>query len=250
MKNLVYTAGAAALAAIAAFFGTLAWVTGQVPDQARGIRADANLQLLFLRGELAHQVEAARADVLARAERQIDAAQVRILELADRRLRDTLGIVDRRLGDSLDRVDTITTAAVGTANGIVELAGDVREQLRPALGNMTSITAHADEASAVLFRRDALPAQLLGVAAAAKVTLGETAQTMRTVRDAAPLFVAQGQQLVGNSTAVAANINRLTKPHWYDRLLGYGLNGALLYRQLNPATSLTVKGAQFVSGQK
>jgi len=48
---------------------------------------------------------------------------------------------------------------------------------------------------------------------------------------------------------VADNVDRLTKPKWYDRVLGYTLNGAILYRNLNPATNLTVKGAQFIQAQ-
>ncbi len=35
---------------------------------------------------------------------------------------------------------------------------------------------------------------------------------------------------------VAANIDRLTKPRRYGRLLGYGLKGAVIYRNMNPAT--------------
>jgi hypothetical protein len=48
---------------------------------------------------------------------------------------------------------------------------------------------------------------------------------------------------------IRGNIDRLTKPHWYDRLLGYGLNGVILYRNLNPATNLTVKGVQAITGR-
>ena len=48
---------------------------------------------------------------------------------------------------------------------------------------------------------------------------------------------------------ITPNINRLTKPRWYDRVLGYGLNGVVIYRNLNPATNLTVKGAQLVSSR-
>ena len=96
--------------------------------------------------------------------------------------------------------------------------------------------------------------QLLGLVAASKVTAGETAQTMRDVRSAVPSFITQGQRISANvdtATAqfsgVATNLNRLTKPKWYDRLLGYGLNGVVIYRDLNPVTSLTVRGVQFLT---
>ena len=51
-----------------------------------------------------------------------------------------------------------------------------------------------------------------------------------------------------NIAGITDNINKLTKPKWYDRLLGYALNGVVIYRNLNPVTSLTVSGAQFISG--
>jgi hypothetical protein len=44
-------------------------------------------------------------------------------------------------------------------------------------------------------------------------------------------------------------VNHLTTPHWYDRVLGYGLNGVVIYRNLNPATNLIVKGAQVISSR-
>lgn len=65
------------------------------------------------------------------------------------------------------------------------------------------------------------------------------------VRTALPITTWQG--IGTNVDGITANINRLTKPRWYDRVLGYGLNGVVIYRNLNPATNLTVKGAQIVS---
>lgn len=55
--------------------------------------------------------------------------------------------------------------------------------------------------------------------------------------------------ITGNINGIATNINKLTKPKWYDRILGYALNGAVLYRNLNPVTSLTVTGAQLISSR-
>ena len=57
-----------------------------------------------------------------------------------------------------------------------------------------------------------------------------------------------GDAKVGDSPG-AGNLDRLTKPHWYDRLLGYGLNGVVIYRNLNPAASIAAKGALIVSGR-
>jgi len=43
---------------------------------------------------------------------------------------------------------------------------------------------------------------------------------------------------------VATNLNRLTKPKWYDRLIGYGLSAGAAYRDLNPGYN----AAQFLRG--
>jgi hypothetical protein len=48
---------------------------------------------------------------------------------------------------------------------------------------------------------------------------------------------------------IIADVNQLKKQRRYDRLLGYGLNGVVIYRNLNPATNRTVKGAQVVSSR-
>jgi ABC-type transporter Mla subunit MlaD len=144
---------------------------------------------------------------------------------------------DRRVGDTLARADAALESAAG-----------LRRDLQPVLSTAQATLHDADRTVADLHP------QLLGLVAASKVTAGETAQTMRDFRNAVPNFLAQGQRITANvNTAtsefsgVATNLNRLTKPKWYDRLLGYGLNGVVIYRDLNPVTSLTLKGAQFLT---
>jgi uncharacterized protein YoxC len=63
-------------------------------------------------------------------------------------------------------------------------------------------------------------------------------------------FSADLPTITSNIGSITKNINSLTKPHWYDRVIGYGLNGAVLYRSLNPVTSLTITGAQVIASQK
>jgi hypothetical protein len=74
-------------------------------------------------------------------------------------------------------------------------------------------------------------------------------QMSADVRAALPGAITTWQGIGINIDGITANINRLTKPRWYDRLLGYGLNGVVIYRNLNPTTNLTVKGAQIVSSR-
>lgn len=57
-------------------------------------------------------------------------------------------------------------------------------------------------------------------------------------------------KITASIAGVADNIEKLTHPHWYDRLLGYALNGAILYRELNPATMVVSGAVAAVTSQK
>ena len=185
------------------------------------------------RAALLDEVRKARQDVMARSERQVAALRQDVMAQAD----SVRAAADRRVGDSLSRVDAA-----------LDIADSLRREMEPVLAAAQATLHDTDRTVADLHP------QLLGLVAASKVTAGETAQTMRDFRGAVPDFIAQGQRITANVdtatsefSGVATNLNRLTKPRWYDRLLGYGLNGVVIYRNLNPVTSLTVKGVQFLT---
>jgi len=142
------------------------------------------------RADLISQVDAARKDVLAKADGQLTALQAQSFQ----QIADFRDVADRRLGDTLARVDT----ALGTVDAL-------RADLQPTIANAASISSHVNEASAILFRRDALPAQLLGVTAAAKVTLGQTAETMRDIQRATPEIVGNIKSTTAASTEASKN---------------------------------------------
>jgi hypothetical protein len=190
-------------------------------------------EMIATRAALVDEVRAARRDVLGRSERQVAALRKDLMAETD----EIRATADRRVGDTLARAD----AALETAEGL-------RRDLQPVLAAAQGTLHEADRTVTDLHP------QLLGLVAASKVTAGETAETMRDFRSAVPSFIAQGQRISANVDAatlqfsgVASNLNRLTKPKWYDRLLGYGLNGVVIYRDLNPVTSLTVKGIQYLT---
>jgi hypothetical protein len=217
----------------------LAALTGLVISAIELVRA-ATATVSVLPGEvvatrtaLVDEVRSARKDVLTRSERQIASLRKDVMAEAGE-IRRT---ADRRVDDTLARVDVA-----------LETASELRGDFVPVLAAAQATLHEADRTVTDLHP------QLLGLVAASKVTAGETAQTMRDFRGAVPSFIAQGQRItanVGTATSefssVATNLNRLTKPKWYDRLLGYGLNGVVIYRDLNPVTSLTVKGIQFLT---
>jgi hypothetical protein len=74
--------------------------------------------------------------------------------------------------------------------------------------------------------------------------------TMKVFSDGYPHMQDQFDLTVSNFASITTHINKLTTPHWYDRVLGYALNGALLYRNLNPVTNITLTGVQAISGLK
>ena len=207
-----------------------------IPGEVASARRELIGQLEATRKDLTAQVEAARQDVLTRSERQSAALRTDVMtEVAEIRK-----MADRRLGDTLARADT----ALGTAEAL-------RRDLNPALDNSAAITAQVN-ASLPLFldcdhNADCVFNRYVGASHGierAALSFGEMAQQQR---EALPEQLATWRQIGADVSGTAGNLNRLTKPHWYDRLLGYGLNAVVIYRNLNPITNLTVKGAQTLS---
>ena len=190
------------------------------------------------RGDLAGQVEAARKDLLGRTERQVAALRTDVIgEVAQ--IRST---ADRRIGDSLARVDT--------ALGKVE---ELRTDLKPTLDHAAGITKQVDDAAPLFldceYNPDCVFNRYVGASKGIERAALNFGQMSADVRTALPTAITTWQGIGANVGGITANVNQLTKPRWYDRLLGYGLNGVVIYRNLNPATNLTVKGAQIVSSR-
>ena len=214
---------------------------GAVSAELQTTRTAFVAQVQAVRGDLTGQVESARKDLLSRAEGQVASLRTDVMgELAQ-----ISKSADHRLGDTLTRVDT----ALGE---VEELRGD----LKPTLENAASITSHANEASAILFRRDALPAQLLGLTGAAKVTLGQTAETMRDIQRATPQMLATWSEIGGNVKAtteasteasrntaqVMANFARATKPLPTWARIGLAVAPPIAQVGVSVATTLAVTG--------
>ena len=204
-----------------------------IPGEFEAMRVALLGEVQAARRDVLQQTAVARSDILQRTERQVTALREGVFSQTEQ-IRIA---ADRRVGDTLARADTA-----------LAIAENLRHDLEPVF-----TAAHDTLRDAGKTVADLHP-QLLGLIAASKVTVGETAQTMRDFRGAVPGFLAQGQLIAGNVqsatlrfSGVADNLNRLTKPKWYDRLIGYGLNGVVIYRNLNPITNLTVKGAQILT---
>jgi hypothetical protein len=211
---------------------TVAAIPGEVQATRRELAGVADA----VRKDLTAQVESARQDVLTRSERQSAAVRADVMaEVAEIRK-----MADRRLGDTLARAD----AALGTVEAL-------RLDLKPVLDNSAAAAAQVN-ASLPLFldcdhNVDCVFNRYVGASRGIERAALNFGQMTEDQREALPKMLLTWQQIGADVSGTAGNLNRLTKPHWYDRLLGYGLNGAVIYRNLNPITSLTVTGAQILS---
>jgi hypothetical protein len=68
-------------------------------------------------------------------------------------------------------------------------------------------------------------------------------------RVASNTFATDFPKITANVNGIAGNINKITTPKWYDRVLGYALNGAILYRQFNPALTPVTVVTQAISAK-
>jgi len=195
-------------------------------------------EIAATRAAVLHEVQAARKDLLVRSERQLTALR-----------RDVVGqvagireIADRRIGDTLARADT----ALGTVDAL-------RRDAKPTLDHSAAITAQVEDALPLFLDCDHNPDCAFNRYVGASKGIERAAQNFglmsQDVRGSLPKMLGTWNQIGVDVSGTAGNLNRLTKPHWYDRLLGYTLNGLLIYRNLNPGTNLTVKGVQMLSAR-
>ena len=211
---------------------------GAVSGALRATRTDLVGQVAAAREDLAGQIEASRKDLLERTERQLAALRGDVMG----QVAETRKVADQRIVDTLARVDT-------ALDKVEELRGD----LKPVFDHAASLTKQVDDAAPLFldceFNQDCVFNRYVGASKGVERAAMNFGQMSADVRAALPAAITTWQGIGTNVGGITANINQLTKPRWYDRLLGYGLNGVVIYRNLNPATNLIVKGAQIVSSR-
>jgi DNA anti-recombination protein RmuC len=205
-----------------------------VPGEIEATRRELIGVVEAARKDLTAQVESARQDVLTRSERQSAALRTEVMtEVAEIRK-----MADRRLGDTLARADT----ALGTVEAL-------RRDLKPVLDIAAQVNASLPLFLDCDHNPDCVFNRYVGVSKGMERAALNFGQASTTFNSALPGFVRNADSLAADSAATANNLNRLTKPKWYDRLIGYGLNGVVIYRNLNPVTSLAITGAQVLSAR-
>jgi uncharacterized protein YoxC len=180
-----------------------------------------------------------------------------VANTGDSRLATLTKTADTRLGSLQD----------DTLEQVKGLRSDINTQLTQTNATITTVAkAYADIPGVVGARLDkytdctknelCLQGQLSDTMLALRTTSRDVSTTMegvnstlpgiekdiKTVTDsvalAAPAFT-------NNVSAIAANINRLTHPRWWERAISYGAMGVGIYRDLNPITSITLAPGVF-----
>jgi hypothetical protein len=234
MKTVLQIFVCALLAALTALAVAALRVVQAIPGEIDGTRAALVNEVDATRRDLYKQLR----DLTVRSDRQATALRAETLAEVDQ-IRQT---ADRRLGDTLARAD----AALDTLDA-------ARRDLKPTLENSAAITAQVNDALPLFLDCDHNPDcvfnRYVGASKGIERAAMNFGQASADVRSAVPQMLATWNQIGVGVAGTAVNLDRLTKPHWYDRLIGYGLNGVVIYRNLNPAASVTVKGAQLLSGR-
>jgi hypothetical protein len=207
-------------------------------QEVRGTRAALVEELRDARLDLKGELTAARRDVLARSEREVAALRSDLVGEAEA-VRTT---ADARMGDALARADRALSVAEA-------LDG----QLQPVLAHSAGITAQVENGLPLFLdcdhNADCVFNRYQGTAKAMERAAGDFSAMSVDFRRDWPGYLHTWDGIGRNVEETTASIDKLTKPHWYDRVIGYGLNAAVIYRNLNPVTSLAVTGAQIVSGR-
>jgi Skp family chaperone for outer membrane proteins len=219
----------------------------KVDDRIDKIQTDVLNKIDTVQDKLDGQMSSITATVDKRIEK--------LATLSDSRLQAIQNDVTKDYSDT--RKD-LFAAVADTRKDLFSAVKDVRidtnTQLVAANTSLSKLsTAYSDVPSIIGTRLDkftdceknqlCLQGQLSDTLFATRAASREATTTMLTLNKSVPA-------ITQNFASITTNINSITKPRWYDRLIGYGVNGALIYRSLNPATNLVVTGAQILSSQK
>jgi hypothetical protein len=170
----------------------------------------------------------------------------------DRRISSLEKTTDRHLvaleGETLKRVDQLVASAdrnltnvAGGVNDLTKTYAAIPDRLDTSLKPFTNCAENdfcwqnLVTDSMVSFRaasRDT-SATMQGIS----TTIPLVASDVRKSTDA---FATQFPIIVQNTSNITSNIDRLTKPKWYDRVIGYAANGTLIWFNINRAATPSV----------
>lgn len=170
----------------------------------------------------------------------------------DRRIGSLEQIADRHLasleGETLKRVDVLVASAdknltnvAGGVNDLTKTYAALPDRLNKSLQPYTNCAEND------FCWQNLATDSMVSFRAASRdtsATMQEVATTLPKiggdVGKATNAFATQFPVIVQNTSNITANIDRLTKPKWYDRVIGYAANGTLIWFNVNRATVPTV----------
>jgi len=229
-----------------------------IRSELTALRNDATIQLNSIRTDTVKLVNA-RADSLQstvtslfdKTNARVDSIETKTFDLASDLRTDTFLLADNIRRDSFtqigilnDHLDSQMTALnshldsqFGVFNGSVTKVTDAYAGIPARFDRQTDCDHNA------LCWQNLTTDTLTNF----RFTGRDISASTKVFNDGFPVLMAGFQESVTNFASITKNVNRLTTPKWYDRLLGYGLNGVIIYRNLNPVTNVIVKGTQFLT---
>jgi hypothetical protein len=227
-----------ALAIAATIFVRAATATvAAVPAEIRLTRATLVAEADAARQDLTTQIALTRSAALTVGDRQLTAFRTGLLA-------ETAGFgatTARQLGGTLSRIDSALAATTS-----------LEAELRPTLRHSASVAAQIDDSLPMFLDCDHNPDcvfnRYVGVSRGVETAATDVSAMSRDFRRDWPSYLKTWQNIGTQTDGFVANMNRITRPHWYDRLIGYTVNGALIYRNLNPAGAV-ITGAQLLSSR-
>jgi hypothetical protein len=217
--------------------GYAGWRWGAAADAMAVTARELSGEIAATRGPLIGEIAGVRRDINALSEGVVDDLNVQAAALRKETLAEVVEIrktADRRFGDTLARVDTALVKVDASLAKVEEIRGD----LKPVLDHAASIAAQVDAAAPLFldceYNPDCAFNRFQGTSKAVEMAAQNFGQMSTDFRNALPGGMVTWQSIGVNVAGMTGNVQRLTTPRWYDRVIGYGLSAGAAYRDLNP----------------
>lgn len=176
-------------------------------------------------------------DIRNMADRRIGSLE----NMAVERIVDIQGQAFRRLDRIINITDRSALAVTGSAtkmiDGYAALPNRLEHSLTPYTdcGRNDFCWQNLVTDSMVAFR-----ASSRDTSATMQSISGTIPEIAGDIRKSTTAFATQFPVIAQNTSNITANIDRLTKPKWYDRIFGYAANGSLIWFNINRSKLPTV----------
>lgn len=176
-------------------------------------------------------------DIRNMADRRIGSLE----NLANTRIVDIQGQAFRRLDRIIGITDRSALAVTGSTTKLIDGYAALPARLEHSLKPYTDCGANdfcwqnLATDSMVAFR-----ASSRDTSATMQSISGTIPEIAGDIRKSTTAFATQFPVIAQNTSNITANIDRLTKPKWYDRAFGYAANGSLIWFNINRSKIPTV----------